>query len=236
VARYTRHQLKEDKFTETAAESLSWMHAHRGKITAALLIVLLAGLGAAGAWFYMQRREQQASLELSKALRSFNAPLRDANTPPNPDMPSFTSAKERAEQARKEFKKIAEKYKYSRSGEAAGYLEALAAITAGDTAGAEQRLKEVAGSRNKDLASLARMKLASLYRSSNRDDQAVSIYRELVERPTRMVTKEMAQLELASLYESKDPKEAQRIYQSLQAENPSSAAAEVARTRLQGPR
>jgi predicted negative regulator of RcsB-dependent stress response len=149
---------------------------------------------------------------------------------------SFASAKERAEQARKEFNEIAEKYKHTRSGEAAGYLEAVAAITAGDAAGAEQRLKEVAGSRNRDLASLARMKLASVYRNTNRDDQAVTIYRELMERPTRTVTKEMAQLELASLYESKDPKEAQRIYQSLQAENPASAAAEVARNRMQGPR
>jgi hypothetical protein len=55
VARYTRHQLKEDKFTETAAESLSWVHAHQGKVMAALVIVLLAAVGGAGAWFYMQQ-------------------------------------------------------------------------------------------------------------------------------------------------------------------------------------
>lgn len=234
MARYTRHQLKEDKFTETAAESLSWIHEHQGKVTAALIIALLAAVAAIGAWFYMQKREQQASLELSKALRTFNAPLRDANTPANPDWLSFTSAKERAEQARKQFKEVAEKYKYTRSGEAASYLEAVSALNAGDTAAAEQRLKDLSASRNQDLASLARLKLASVYRANNRDDLAVTIYKELIERPTRTVPKELAQLELAGLYESKDPKEAQRLYQALQAENPSSPAAAVAGSRLRG--
>ena len=234
MARYTRHQLKEDKFTETAAESLSWIQEHRGKVTAVLVIALLGAIAAAGAWFYMQKREQQASLELSKALRTLNAPLRDLDSPANPDFLSFSSAKERAEQARKQFKEVAEKYKYTRSGEAAGYLEAVSALNAGDTAAAEQRLKDLSTSRNRDLASLARLKLASVYRANNRDDLAVTIYKELIERPTRMVPKELAQLELAGLYESKDPKEAQRLYQALQAENPSSPAAAVAGSRLRG--
>lgn len=236
MARYTRHQLKEDKFTETAAESLSWMRAHQGKLMAVLVIALLAVVGAAGAWFYLQQRDQEASLELTKALRTFNAQLRGTGTPPNPDLQTFASAKERAEAARKQFKEIAEKYKHTRSGEAAGYLEAVAAITAGDTAGAEARLKELANSRNNDLSSLARLKLAALYRASNRDDQAITIYRELTEHPSRTVPKEMAQLELAAAFENKNPAEAQRIYQSLQAENPASPAAEIARGRASAPK
>jgi predicted negative regulator of RcsB-dependent stress response len=231
VARYTRHQLKEDKFTETAAESLSWVREHQGKVTAALLIGALALLGAGAAWFYLQRSEQHASLELSRALRTYNAQLREAGTPPTPQFQSFTSAKERAEAARKEFKEIAEKYKHTRSGEAASYMEALAAIDAGDTAAGEQRLKDLAGGRNKDLASLARLKLASLYRTSKRDAEAIAIYKDLVEHPTRLVTKEMAQLELAAAYQEKNPSEAQRIYQALQSENPASPAGQIAAER-----
>ncbi|MCI0352510.1 MAG: tetratricopeptide repeat protein [Acidobacteriales bacterium] len=231
MARYTRHQLKEDKFTETAAESLSWMREHQGKLTTVLVIVLIALLGAGAAWFYLQRSEQQASLELSKALRTYETPLREPGTPPNPQFESFASDKERAEAARKQFKEIAEKYKYTRSGEAARYLEGVAAISAGDSKAAEQRLKDLASGRNKDLASLAKMKLASLYRTSNRDDEAIAIYRDLAEHPTRSVTKEMTQLELAAALEAKNPTEAQRIYEALKAENPSSPAAQVATER-----
>jgi hypothetical protein len=231
VARYTRHQLKEDKFTETAAESLSWMREHQGKLKIVLVIALIVVIGAAAAWFYLQRSEQQASLALTKALRTFNAQLRDPGTPPNPAFESFTSAKERAEAARKQFKEIAEKYKHTRSGEAASYLEALAAIGAGDSASAEQRLKELAAGRNKDLGSLARLKLASLYRTSNRDAEAIAIYKDLTDHPTRMVTKEMAQLELAATYEDKNPTEAQRIYEALKTQNPASPAAQVAADR-----
>lgn len=232
MARYTRHQLKEDKFAETAAESLSWMRDHQGKLMAVLVIALVALLGAAAAWFYLQRSEQQASLELSKALRTFNAQLREAGTPPIPQLQSFTSAKERAEAARKEFKAVADKYKRTHSGEAAGYLEALAAIDAGDTTDGEQRLKKIADGGNKDLASLARLKLASIYRMSNREGEAVAIYKDLTDHPTQMVTKEMAQLELAATYQDKNPAEAQRIYQALQTENPASPAGQIAAERV----
>jgi hypothetical protein len=75
------------------------------------------------------------------------------------------------------------------------------------------------------------MKLASLYRTSNRDDEAIAIYKDLSEHPTRMVTKEMAQLELAATYQDKNPAEAQRIYQALQTENPASLAAQIAAER-----
>jgi hypothetical protein len=231
VARYTRHQLKEDKFTETAAESLSWMREHQGKLTTALVIAVLAILGAAAAWFYLQRSEQQASLELSKALRTLNTPLREAGSPPNPQFESFGSAKERAEAARKQFKEIAEKYKHTRSGEAASYLEGMTAIAAGDTAAGEKRLKELAAGRNKDLGSLARLRLAALYRSTNRDADAIAIYKDLAEHPTQMVTKEMAQLELAAAYQEKNPAEAQRIYQALKAESPGSPVGQIAADR-----
>ena len=234
MARYTRHQLKEDKFTETAAESLSWMREHQGKLTAVLVIAVVALLAAAGGWFYLQRQEQKASLELSKALRTFNTPVREANTPPNPEFDTFPSSKERAEAARKQFKEVAEKYRYTRSGEVAKYMEAIAAMSLGDNADAEQRLKQLAGSRNKDLSSLAKFKLASLDRTTNREDQAIAIYRDLVDHPTRTVTKAMAQLELASAYENKNPAEAQRIYQALQTESPAAPAAEVARSRMAG--
>jgi len=232
VTHYTRHQLKEDKFTETAAESLSWMRAHGAKVRAVLIVAVIAIVAAAAGWFYMQQREQQASLELSKALRTYSTPLREANTPPNPEFETFTSAKERAEASRKQFREVADKFKHTRSGEVASYLEAVAALSAGDTAAAEPRLKELAGSRNKDLSSLAKIKLAALYRGSNREDQAIAIYKDLVDHPTRMVTKGMAQLELASAYESKNPAEAQRIYQSMAADNPASPAAQIAQDRM----
>jgi predicted negative regulator of RcsB-dependent stress response len=231
VARYTRHQLKEDKFTETAAESLSWMREHQGKLTAVLVIALVALLAAGAVWFYLQRSEQEASLEFSKALRTYNAQLREPGTPPTPQMQTFTSAKERAEAARKEFKAVAEKYKHTHSGEAASYLEAMTTIEAGDTASGEQQLKKIADGHNKDLSSLARLKLASIYRMSNRDAEAITIYKDLTEHPTQMVTKEMAQLELAAAYQDKNPAEAQRIYQTLQTENPASPAAQVAAER-----
>ena len=106
-------------------------------------------------------------------------------------------------------------------------------MSAGDLAGAERQLKEVSGSRDQDLASLAKFALASLYRNSQRPEPAIQIYKELSEHPTRSVSKNAVQLELASLYEAGQPQEAKRIYEQVQKENPRGAAGEIASGRLQ---
>ncbi len=76
------------------------------------------------------------------------------------------------------------------------------------------------------------MALASIYRGSNRQADAVKIYKELAEHPSATVSKTTAQLELAEMYEKTDPQQATTIYQQLQKENPQSPAAQLAAQKL----
>ena len=108
----------------------------------------------------------------------------------------------------------------------------LSLMEAGDNSGAEAQLQRVAGSGDKNLASLARMALAALYRQTGRDPQAIQIYKELVEKPTDTVAKPAAQLELASLYATKDSGEARKLYEQVRLDNPNSAAASIATSKL----
>ena len=104
----------------------------------------------------------------------------------------------------------------------------------GDNAAAERDLKEVASSRNEDLAALGRFALASLYRNTNRTKGAIELYKQLADKPTRTVGKVMAQLELASTYQSlQQPDQAKLIYQQIQKENPNTDAAQLATTKMQ---
>ena len=229
---YTRHQLKQDRFAETAAETVSWAVEQRNKIIVGAVAIALLLLVVVGGWFYLDHRDSQASVDFGKAIRIYEAQLRPPNAPAQPDFLTFTSASERAAAAQKEFKAVADNYPHTRSSEFARYFIGLTYRDMGDTKDAEKYLNQVAGSHNKELASLAHMALAGVYEQTNRESDAIKIYQDLIAHPTTTVPKSTAQLELASVYQAKQPAEAAHIYEQIRKDDPQSPAAEIATTRL----
>ncbi len=236
MARYTRHQLKEDRFAEAVQEQVSWAVEHRNLLTIIGVAAGAAVVLVVAAFFYLQTRDEKASVALSAALRIYDSPLRPPNAPAQPGIPSFTSAKQRAEAAQKEFRAVAQNYRFTRSADFARYWVGVTAIDMEDYKTAEQELQEIAGSRRDDLASLARFALASVYRAEGKDSNAIQIYKELIDHPSVTVPKTTAQLALAGTYEGKQPDEANRIYQQIRTEAPSSTAGQFAADKLQGKR
>ena len=140
---------------------------------------------------------------------------------------------ERAIAAGKQFNQIASDYGSTKSGKFAKYFAGLAAIDAGNEKVGEEHLKYVAGIRDKDVSSLAKVALAALYRDTNREVDAVNIYKELIEHPTDTVPKVTSQLQLAELYAPKQAAEARKIYQEVAKENPQSPAGQLATEKVQ---
>lgn len=232
---YTRRQLKEDKFAETAQGAAEWAGEHRKLVTWAISILIVVILVAVGGWTWRSRQIEQANIKLSDALRTLSAPLRPAGTPPG-DTPSFTSIAERGQAAAKQLQAIADKYSLVPPGKVARYLLGSAQLQAGNTAAAEQTFKTAADFSDKDIAALAKMALASIYNDSNRQADAIKIYKELSDHPTATVSKSTAQLALAEIYEKTDPQEATKIYQQVQKDDPHSQAAQVAAQKLVHPK
>jgi len=228
---YTRQQLKQDKFAETVAEQVSWAVEHQKTLATVAVAAVVAVAVLAGGWIYYNQRDLAASAEIGAALRIYEAPLRPASTPKQ-EYPSFTSAKERAEAARKAFQQVEDKYPHTRAAEFARYFVGVTSFDMGDNAGAEKVLRQVAGSRNENLAALGKFGLASVYRAENKDADAIKLYQELAAHPTSTVPKTTAQLELASLYQQKQPQEAAKLYTQIQKDDPNSPAAQEAATRL----
>jgi predicted negative regulator of RcsB-dependent stress response len=234
VRSYTRHQLKQDSFRTSTTETISWAVEHRSKVTAAVVAVVVLLAVIIGGWAYVNYRDQQGRSELAGAIQKYDAPIRPAGTPATPDMLSFGSIQERAKAANADFTRIAGKYSFTQSGRVARYFAGVTQHDMGDNAGAEKDLKEVADSRYKEIASLAKLALASIYHDTNRDPQAIEIYKQLADHPTVSVGKSTAQFLLASLYEEvRQPDEARKLYQQMAKENPSSPAAQMATQRLQ---
>lgn len=231
---YTRRQMKEDKFAETAQGAMEWARGHQqGTLWAIVAALVVVGLGT-GFYFWNVSQSEKANMEISKAMRTFNARLRGPDTPPGEDL-SFPTMADRGKAAEKEFSAIADKYSMTRPGKMAKYLAAVSLLQAGEASTAEQRLKSIADSGNSDTSGLAKMALASLYRSTKREGEAAKIYSDLTAHPTSSVSKASAQLAMAEMYESSDPKQAEKIYQDIQKENKDNSVGQLAQSKL-GPK
>jgi len=233
----TRHQLKQDAFSRVtigaAEKTADWTVEHRSTLIISVVVALILIGGVAGGWYYLNLQDEKASLDLNQAVRTLGTQLRPAGTPEQPDFPTFTSAKERAEAAQKKFQAVVDNYPHTRTADMAHYFLGVTAVELSDSAAAERNFKQVASAGNREVASLANDALASLYGRTNRTKEAIAAYQELINKPTTSVSKVTAQLQLAELYQdAHQPLDAKRIYEQIKKENPSSEAAELAAQKL----
>lgn len=229
----TRHALKQDRLVETAHVSLGWLQEHRAAAirTGIAAVVLLAAL-VAGLVVYFHR-SATAESAFGEAMDTYNTPLAQPGQPTPPGETTFPTAALRAKAANQQFVQVANRYGMLRAGRNARYFAGLTAMDMGQTGTAESYLQSVADSHDREVGSLAKLALASLYRQTKRNDLAVSLYKQLIAKPTTTVPADAAQLQLAALYEITNPPEAKRIYAQLK--NDKSAAGQIAAQKLGQP-
>lgn len=234
----TRHQLKSDRFTRAtigAAEATAhWTVEHKSKIITSVVVAVVVLIAVGGTWYYLGQQDAKANVELGQAVRTLQTQIRPAGMPETPNMPSFASADDRAAAAKKQLQAIVDQYPHTRTADVARYLLGTTAIEVGDNTTAEKELKDVANNGNRDVSSLAKLALASLYGNLNRTKDALDLYKQLIDKPSDTVGKVTAQLQLAQLYESsQQPAEAKKIYEQIVKENPKTEAEQMAQAKLQ---
>jgi predicted negative regulator of RcsB-dependent stress response len=223
---YKRHQLKQDKFASFVSKEIELASTHRKTIVSGIIAVGVILIALAGIMLYINQRDDKASVALGDAMRTYQAPLRAPEAPVSPDIETFTSAKDRAQAAVKKFNHIATEYSSTRNGKFARYMAGIAAVDAGDLKAAEQSLSEASSFRDRELSALAKFALASIYRDSQRDSDAIRLYQELIDINSPEVPKTTAQFELAALYEGKhQPADAAKVYEQIQKDEQAERAA-----------
>ncbi len=233
----TRHQLKQDAFSrvtiDAAEKTAHWTAEHRSTLLISAVAAVIVLAAVIGGYFYLSAQDEKASFDLSKAVRTMEMPLRPAGTPEQPDYPTFTSAKDRAQAAQKQFQAIVDQYPHTRTADMAHYFLGVAAVTLSDNAAAERNFKVVVSAGNRDVSAVAKSALASLYGQTNRVKEATALLQELISKPTTSVSKVSAQLQLAELYQnSNQPLEAKRVYEQVKKENPGAEAGQLATQKL----
>lgn len=229
----TKVALKHDQFIDTTKHSLEWASHHRRSViiaVAALVAFVLILVG--GAVLYNSRSEQAASA-FGAAMQEYQAPLATTGQPVPAGTKTYATVTERAKTANALFMATADKYSMTPAGKNARYFAGLTFIEAGETASAESTLKQVASGWNSDLAALANLSLAQLYRQTGRVPQAIEIYNQLTAKPASTVPAGLAQLQLAELYEGQgQPDAARKIYAQLKDKDAKGAAGMMAAQKL----
>jgi tetratricopeptide (TPR) repeat protein len=202
VDQQTKAALKNDKFVTTTSHGLEWASENRRSVittTAILLAVILVVVLSAVIY---NSRSDAASVAFGAAMQAYQTPLAQEGQPAPPGVKTYPSLAERAKAAGALFADVANKYGMTPDGRNALYFEGLTQIEAGQNQQAEDTLKKVSSSWDSNLAGLAKFALAQLYRDSGRNDQAITIYQQLMKKPTTTVPAGLAQLQLADTYQA----------------------------------
>jgi predicted negative regulator of RcsB-dependent stress response len=218
----TRHELKEqlqhDAFTDNVSGVLSYASSHREKLTRWLIAagaVLI--LVAAVLWYSSYRREQRRD-DLQAAFAVYEAPVGGTASAGK----KFSTQDEKNKASLKAFSDVAAKYSGNEEGRIARYYVGALKAQTGDAKGAEADLRAVA-SAGGEISALAKIALSQLLSGQNRQSEAQGLLREVVNKPTDLVSKAQAQLLLAQSLESTNPSEAKKLIQSLRGPNQSPA-------------
>ena len=227
----TRHALKKDKFAQAAASSASWVGEHqtaavRWSIGIGIVVIL-----AIGGLIFWNFRSAAASAALGGALDVYTTPLATPGAPP--EAGSYTTAAARAKEANREFVAIAHDYGWLPEGTKAHYFAGVTYGELGQNGNAETELKTAAGSWDGNVANLAKLALAGLYRQTSRDNDAIAIYNEIAAKPSATVSTSVAQLDLADLYAAENKQDqARALWAKVKDADKDGAAGQIAAQKL----
>jgi predicted negative regulator of RcsB-dependent stress response len=119
-----------------------------------------------------------------------------------PEAGVYSTSAARAKEANREFVAVAHNFGWLPEGTQARYFAGVTYEELGENGNAETELKAASGSWNHNLSNLAKLALAGLYHQTNRDGEAVELYKALTAKPSVTVSAGVAQLDLADLYAS----------------------------------
>jgi predicted negative regulator of RcsB-dependent stress response len=226
----SRKELKQDKIKETIEHGAEAVLSHGQFAGIVVAVALAAAIGYSGWHFYIERQTAQASVAFDAAMKAYQGRIAGAPNlnPPDPNEPTYPDEKARAQDALSKFTKLADSYSSTNPGKLSRYYAALCLEDLERQNQALEELKKISGSSDKELAAMAQYQMAIIYARTGKPDDAAKLLRALADKPSVLVPRPLALLELARALRDSNPKEAANIYQQIKKEFPETNIAEQA--------
>jgi hypothetical protein len=213
----TRHALKEqlqhDHFTDAVSGAVLYARAHRENVTRWAIGIGIALLLAGAAIWYATWRNSVRQQDLQNAFAVLEAPV----GAPSQLGKTFPTQDAKNQASMKALQDVVAKDGGTRQGLIAQYYLGTLKAAQQNSQGAEADLTNVANS-SSECAPLAKIALAQIYAGENKTAQAEGLLRDIINHPTDLVSKAQAEILLAHLEATSNPKDAKKLLQSLSAE------------------
>jgi predicted negative regulator of RcsB-dependent stress response len=221
----SRKELKKDEVRDTLAHGAETLLEHQMS-TIILVVAALVIVGSVYGWrWYSQAQSAKAESGFNSAMETFQAPV---GPPQAPGQLTYTDEHTKWLDSEKAFAKVAKDYGRTRAGQLSAYYAALSDEKLNNDAAAEKWLDGIKRSKDAEVSSMANFELAGLYVRNGKTDQAIAIYKQLMNKPTILVPKPEVMLALANCYRAKDPSQAAKLYGQIKADYPDTPIADQA--------
>lgn len=221
----SRKELKTDEVRDTLAHGAEALLSHQKFTIFLVVLALLVAAGVYGWRAYTQKQSARAQAGFSSAMTIFQAPV---GPPQTPGQLTYTDENKKFTDAEQAFSKVAIKYSRTRAGKFSAYYAALSDEKLKNGAAARKWLQGLTGSKDAEVASMAKFELAGMDARQGKTDEAVKIYQELIAKPSILVPKPEVMLALANCYRAKDPSQAAKLYGQIKSDYPDTPMADQA--------
>ncbi len=221
--RFTRKELKSDRFALEVQHSIQVVSEHRQQLTRWGTVVGVVAILVIAVVLYRNHEHAVRQEALHNAQQLQNATI---GPQMNEFSVSFPTQAERDKAVNKAFTELAAKYPGTDEGLIAEFFLGTNAADQGKLAEADKRLKEVADS-STPYSALAKVSLAQVYAAEGKLADGEKLLQSIIDHPTPLVSKEAATIVLAELIQSKDPQRARKLLEPLRS-NPRSSVSRVA--------
>jgi hypothetical protein len=212
VDRLTRKELKKDKFAQEVGHTVEYLEHHKRQLVlygsiAVAVVVLVAGL-----FYYNRHQHTVRQQELRAAIATMEAPIGPS---PAPGVLTFSTQADKERAVTQTLTALVTRHSGSDEATIAQYYLGALALNQGKFDEAARLLKVAADSSATDYAALAKYTLAQVDATQGKTADADKMLRDLIAKPSLLVSKEEATLALARLLAPTRPDEARKLLEPL---------------------
>jgi predicted negative regulator of RcsB-dependent stress response len=223
--------LKQDKFAVEVEHTVDYFAAHRQQTILyggiALAVILIVG----GVFYFRNSQHSVREQVLGEALSLMGAPVGTASPSGGPSFPT-EAAKDDA--VGKALTRAASDYAGTAEGYIAEYSLAGTALDAGKMDDARKKYQDVADHAEVNYASLAKLALAEMDASENRNGDAEKLLKDLMDHPTDLVSKTQATIAYAKVIGATRPDEARKLLTQIMGDKDSQNLRTIASDAMSG--
>jgi len=224
MKRTERHHLKKNDLGALTRQVTDTLEGHRSEATWIVGALLVVGVAAFGYWAWHQRVESRVHALLADALVVQEARIGPPAAATGGTGLTFPTERERAQAVVTKFKAAVDAYPSTDAGLFARYQEASTQMVLGNAAEAAKAYQQVIDQGGDKLyGQMARLGLAEAHARSGQYEQAITAYKELVQRKDGQLPIDGILIQLGRVYrDAGRASEAQQTFDRVVAEFPDS--------------